>query len=429
MIDMHHAGRPFLRPRNIDRLMSAPSPFAPASFPDLPAIAGVRFAVAEAGIRYRGRTDLLLAELAEGTSVAGVFTRSRTAAAPVLWCRKVLASGRARALIVNAGNANAFTGPAGEQASADTAAAVGGLLGCPTEGVFVASTGVIGEFLPTDKVIAALAGAVEHLGQAGWEQAARTIATTDTFPKGSAASAIVDDVPVRIVGIVKGAGMIAPDMATMLAFVFTDAVIAPTALQALVAASVDRSFNCITVDSDTSTNDTVLVFATGAAGHSPISDAAEPRLGSFRTALDEVMLDLAQQVVRDGEGISKFVTIDVSGAADDRSARRIGLAVANSPLVKTAIAGEDANWGRIVMAVGKSGEHIAPERLAISIGGIAVASYGRPVAGYDEAPVAAHMRSREIHIAIDAGVGNGHATVWTCDLTHGYIDINASYRS
>ena len=409
--------------------MSVPSPFAPASFPDLPAIAGVRLAVAEAGIRYRGRTDLLLAELVEGTSVAGVFTQSRTAAAPVLWCRKVLAGGRARALIVNAGNANAFTGPAGEQASADTAAAVAAKLGCPAEAVFVASTGVIGEFLPTDKLVASLPGAVEDLGQAGWEQAARTIATTDTFPKGSAALAVVDDVPVRIAGIVKGSGMIAPDMATMLAFVFTDAVITPAALQTLLAASADRSFNCITVDSDTSTNDTTLAFATGAAGHPPITDAADPRVRSLRAALDKVMLDLAQQVVKDGEGISKFVTIEVRGAVDDPAARRTALAVANSPLVKTAIAGEDANWGRIVMAVGKSGEHIAPERLAISIGGIAVASNSRQVADYDEAPVAAHMRGREIDIAIDAGVGSGHATVWTCDLTHGYIDINASYRS
>jgi glutamate N-acetyltransferase/amino-acid N-acetyltransferase len=412
-----------------DRLMSAPSPFAPASFPDLPPIDGVRLAVAEAGIRYRGRTDLLLADLKEGTSVAGVFTRSQTAAAPVLWCRKVLAGGRARALIVNAGNANAFTGPAGEKAAADSAAAVAATLGCPTEEVFVASTGVIGELLPTSKVAAALPGAAEALGQASWEHAARAIATTDTFPKASAASAVVDNVRVHIAGIVKGAGMIAPDMATMLTFVFTDAVITPAALQALVAASVDRSFNCITVDSDTSTNDTVLAFATGAADHAPITDAAEPRADPVRAALDAVMLDLAQQVVKDGEGISKFVTINVHGAADRGAARQIGLTVANSPLVKTAIAGEDANWGRIVMAVGKSGERLDARRLAISIGGVAVARDGGPVAGYDEAPVAAHMKQREVVIDIKVGVGDGRATVWTCDLTHGYIDINASYRS
>jgi glutamate N-acetyltransferase/amino-acid N-acetyltransferase len=412
-----------------DRLMSAPSPFAPVLFPDMPPIGGVRLAVAEAGIRYRGRTDLLLADLKEGTSVAGVFTRSQTAAAPVLWCRKALEQGQARALIVNAGNANAFTGPAGEKATADTAAAVAATLGCPTEAVFVASTGVIGEPLPTSKLIAALPGARSALGGASWEGAARAVATTDTFPKGSAASAAIDNAPVHVAGIVKGAGMIAPDMATMLAFVFTDAAIVPAALQALVAASVDRSFNCITVDSDTSTNDTLLVFATGAAGHAPITDAAEARAAPVRAALDAVMLDLAQQVVKDGEGISKFVTINVSGAADNGVARRIGLAVANSPLVKTAIAGEDANWGRIVMAVGKSGERLDPRRLAISIGGIPVARAGGAVAGYDEAPVAAHMKEREVAIDIDVGLGGGRATVWTCDLTHGYIDINASYRS
>lgn len=409
--------------------MSAPSPFAPASFPDLPAVSGVRLAVAEADIRYRGRTDLLLAELAEGTSVAGVFTRSQTAAAPVRWCRQALRRGRARALVVNAGNANAFTGPAGEQASADTAAVVAGMLGCAAEEVYVASTGVIGEALPMEKLVAALPGAAAALGQAGWEDAARAIATTDTFPKASAGAAVIDNVPVSVSGIVKGSGMIAPDMATMLAFVFTNAAITPGALQALVDASVDQSFNCITVDSDTSTNDTLLVFATGAAGHAPISDACDPRTEAFRAAIDDVMLGLAHQVVKDGEGLSKFITIDVSGAADDRAARRIGLAVANSPLVKTAIAGEDANWGRIVMAVGKSGEDIASERLAISIGGVAVAGDGGAVAGYDETPVAAHMRGREVSIAIDVGVAEGRATVWTCDLTHGYIDINASYRS
>jgi glutamate N-acetyltransferase/amino-acid N-acetyltransferase len=407
----------------------AVSPFAPASFADLPAIGGLRLAVAEAGIRYRGRADVLLVELAEGSSVAGVFTRSQTAAAPVLWCRKALARGRARALVVNAGNANAFTGPAGERASADTAAAAGTLLGCPAEEVYVASTGVIGEALPTEKLVAALPRAAATLGQARWEDAARAIVTTDTFPKGATRSASINNAPVTINGIVKGAGMIAPDMATMLAFVFTDAAIEPAALQELVAAAVDRSFNCITVDSDTSTNDTVLVFATGAAGHLRVTDPDESGLASFRAALDAVMLDLAQQVVKDGEGLSKFVTIAVRGAADDDAARQIGLTVANSPLVKTAIAGEDANWGRIVAAIGKSGEWIDRERLAISIGGVAVARDGAPVSGYDEAPVAAHMRGREVAIEVGVGVGEGRATVWTCDLTHAYIDINASYRS
>jgi glutamate N-acetyltransferase/amino-acid N-acetyltransferase len=405
------------------------SPFAPSRFPDVLPVPGVRLAVTEAGIRYRGRTDVLLAELAEGTRVAGVFTQSQTAAAPVLWCRKALEHGWARALIVNAGNANAFTGPAGERAAAETAAAVAAQLGCRAEDVFVASTGVIGEVLPTEKLTGVLPRITATLGQAGWEQAARAIATTDTFPKGSTGTATIDNVPVRIAGIVKGAGMIAPDMATMLAFVFTDAAIEAAALQEIVTSSADHSFNCITVDSDTSTNDTLLVFATGAAGHSLVADPADRRIGSFRAALDHVMLDLAQQVVRDGEGISKFVTIAVSGAGDDEAARAIGLTIANSPLVKTAIAGEDANWGRVVMAVGKSGQWVDRERLAISIGGVAVARNGAPVPTYDEAPVTAHMQGREVTIEVDVGVGEGRATVWTCDLTHGYIDINASYRS
>ena len=407
----------------------APSPFAPAAFPDLPAVAGVRIAAIAAGIRYRGRDDLLLAELAEGTTVGGIFTRSQTAAAPVLWCRKALASGRARGLVVNAGNANAFTGPEGEQASADTAAAAAMLLGCEPDQVFVSSTGVIGERLPMAPLLAALPTAAAALGSASWERAARTIATTDTFPKGAGCLCAIDGAPVAIAGLAKGAGMIAPDMATMLVYLFTDAAIAPEALQALLAAAADRTFNCITVDSDTSTNDTLLVFATGAAGNTRIDRADDPRLADFRDGLEAVMLDLAQQVVKDGEGISKFVTIEVSGAADDRAARAIALTIANSPLVKTAIAGEDANWGRIVMAVGKSGERINRDRLAIALGGIAVAANGAPVPGYDEAPVAQHMRGLEVTIDVDVGVGSGGCTVWTCDLTHGYIDINASYRS
>ena len=406
-----------------------PSPFAPAGFPALPDVAGVRFASVAAGLRYRGRDDLLLSELAEGTSAAGIFTRSQTAAAPVLWCRKALTSGRARGLVVNAGNANAFTGPGGDQAAADTATAAAMLLGCSADQVFVSSTGVIGEPLPMEPLLRALPSAAAALGSASWEQAARAIATTDTFPKGAGAVCNIDGMPVAIAGIAKGAGMIAPDMATMLVYLFTDANIAPEALQSLLAATADRTFNCITVDSDTSTNDTVLVFATGAAGHATAADAANSRLAEFRGALYAVMLDLAQQVVKDGEGISKFVTIDISGAADNRAARSIGLTIGNSPLVKTAIAGEDANWGRIVMAVGKCGESIDRERLAIAIGGVTVARDGAPVPGYDETPVVAHMRGREVAIAVDVGVGDGRATVWTCDLTHGYIDINASYRS
>ena len=414
-----------------DRAMSVAdrSPFAPAAFPSLPEVGGLRMAAVAAGIRYRGRDDLLLVELNEGTTVAGVFTRSQTAAAPVLWGRKALASGRARGLVVNAGNANAFTGADGETASAETAAAAAALLGCPADQVFVSSTGVIGEPLPMAPLLAGLTAAAAGKGSASWQQAARTIATTDTFPKGAGATCRIDGVPVAIAGIAKGAGMIAPDMATMLVYLFTDAAIAPEALQELLSAGTERTFNCITVDSDTSTNDTVLLFATGAAGHPPAADPADPRLADFRAALNAVMLDLAQQVVKDGEGISKFITIDVAGAADDRSARTIAMTIANSPLVKTAVAGEDANWGRIVMAVGKAGERIDRDRLAIAIGGIPVALHGAPVPGYDEAPVAAHMKGLEVSIAVDVGVGDGRATVWTCDLTHGYIDINASYRS
>jgi glutamate N-acetyltransferase / amino-acid N-acetyltransferase len=409
--------------------MTATSPFAPAAFPDLPSVAGVRLAVVEAGIRYRGRTDVLLAELAAGTTVAGVFTRSETAAAPVLWCREAVAQGEARALIVNAGNANAFTGAAGDQTTTETASAVAKLFACASEQVFVASTGVIGEVLPTEKLLAALPAATAALGSAGWADAARAIATTDTFPKGAGARASIDGVPVSIAGIAKGAGMIAPDMATMLAFLFTDAGVSPEVLRSLVVDGCERSFNCITVDSDTSTNDTLLVFATGAAGNPPITTADDRRLSEFRAALDGVMLDLAHQVVKDGEGLTKFVTITVSGASDNGAARSVAFAIANSPLVKTAIAGEDANWGRIVMAVGKAGEWIDRERLAISIGGIAVARDGAPVPDYDEAPVAAHMKQPEVTIEVDVGVSNGCATVWTCDLTHGYIDINADYRS
>ena len=405
------------------------SPLAPKGFPEMPPVRGLRLATAAGGIRYQGRDDLLLVELAPGTAVAGAFTRSATAAAPVLWCRRALAGGRARALVVNAGNANAFTGADGERAVEQTAIAAAGLLGCAAEEIFAASTGVIGEPLPTERIVRALPRLHDELSGGDWPAAARAIATTDTFLKGSSRSVEIDGRPVVVNGIAKGAGMIAPDMATMLAFVFTDAAIAPAALQDLLVAGIARSFNCITVDGDTSTNDTVLCFATAAAGNAAIADADDPRLDGFRVALDAVLVDLATQVVRDGEGATKFVTVTVTGAETDAAARTIALAVANSPLVKTAIAGEDANWGRIVMAVGKAGERIDRDRLEIRIGGIAVAAEGGRVQGYDEAPVAAHMKQAEVEIGIDAGVGSGRATVWTCDLTHGYIDINASYRS
>ncbi len=409
--------------------MSKVSPLAPARFPELPPVAGVRLATHACELRYTGRDDVLLVELAEGTAVAGVLTRSTTAAAPVLWCRKALMDGEARALVVNSGNANAFTGGAGEQAVKRTVDGACAVVDCGPNQVFVASTGVIGEPLPVEKIAAAFDSLHRDLAEDAWDAAARAILTTDTFAKGSTCSTTIDGKPVAINGIAKGSGMIAPNMATMLAFVFTDAAIAPGALQVLLNAAVDRSFNCITVDGDTSTSDTLLLFATGASGHAAIVDAEDPRLNDFRARLDEVMLDLAHQVVRDGEGATKFVTVTVTGGEHDVAARHIALSIANSPLVKTAIAGEDANWGRVVMAVGKSGEKADRERISIRIGGVRVAEVGAAVSGYDETPVAAHMKGTDVEIAVDVGIGEGTATVWTCDLTHGYIDINADYRS
>ena len=402
---------------------TAPGPLA-VPLPDLPPVAGVRLGAAEAGIRYKGRTDLVMAAFGVGTTVAGVFTRNKCPGAPVDWCRAALAGGRARALVVNAGNANVFTGAVGRQTCETTAAAAARLLGCAPGEVFLASTGVIGEQLPVQRLTAALPGLYQRLDAASWEAAARGIMTTDTFPKGSTRVAKLGGRDVRISGFAKGSGMIAPDMATMLCFVFTDAALPAPVLQGLLAAGTARSFNRTTVDSDTSTSDTLLVFATGAAGNDPGADTA-----AFAGALEAVLLDLALQVVRDGEGAQKFIRIDVSGAADDGSARRVALAVANSPLVKTAVAGEDANWGRIVMAVGKAGEPADRDRLSVSVGGVWMARNGSVVAGYDEAPVVAHMRGRDIEIGIDLGLGEGRDTVWTCDLTHGYIDINGSYRS
>ncbi len=407
--------------------MNTVSPLAPERFPDMPAIGGVRAATAEAGIRYKGRDDLLLVELAPGTAIAGALTRSLTASAPVEWCREALAGGRARAIVVNSGNANAFTGRLGEAAVAYTVAAAAGGLGCAEREVFVSSTGVIGEPLPAEStIVEKLPGLVRALSSGAWEGAARAIMTTDTFPKGASATARIGGRTVKIAGIAKGSGMIAPDMATMLAYVFTDAAVPPGLLQRLTSRAVERSFNAVTVDSDTSTSDTVLVAATGAAGN-PEPDAA--MLRGFARALEAVCRDLAHQIVRDGEGASKFVEIAVSGAASARAAKRIGLAIANSPLVKTAIAGEDANWGRIVMAVGKAGEKADRDALRIAIGGVEITRGGQVVPDYDETPVARHMRGQDIAIAVDVGVGRGKATVWTCDLTHGYIDINGSYRS
>ena len=412
--------------------MAGPAAHSPLAveLPDLPPVAGVRLAAAAAGIRYQGRTDLVMAELAPATTVAGVFTRNRCPGAPVDWDRAALSGGEARALVVNAGNANGFTGRAGLEACRATAEAAGRLVGCPAEQVFVASTGVIGETLPYQRITAALPALHASLRADGWADAARGIITTDTFPKAATRTARIGGAEVRISGIAKGSGMIAPDMATMLCFIFTDAAIPAPVLQSMLARGVERSFNCITVDSDTSTSDTVLLFATGQAAHSPIdANGAEAKLRDFRAQLDAVLLDLALQVVRDGEGAQKLVRVEVTGAASSRSARRVALAVANSPLVKTAIAGEDANWGRIVMAVGKAGEPADRDRLSVAVGGVWMARDGGVVPDYDEAPVAAHMRGQEVSITVDLGIGRGRAAVWTCDLTHGYIDINGSYRS
>jgi glutamate N-acetyltransferase / amino-acid N-acetyltransferase len=409
--------------------MTAVSPLAPARFPELAPLAGVRLAAFPCGIRYSGRDDLMLAELAPDSSVAGVFTRSLTAGAPVKWCRECLPGGVVRGIVVNSGNSNTFTGSAGTEIVERTAATAARLLGCSPRQIFVASTGVIGEPPPGERIVAALPRLIPLLAADAWEAAARAILTTDTFPKGSAATAAIDGVAVRLNGFAKGSGMIAPDMATMLAYVFTDAALPRAVLQPLLGAAADRSFNSITVDGDTSTSDTALLCATGQARHPPVTTPEDPRLASFREALDRVMVDLAQQIVRDGEGAQKFVTIRVTGAVTLLAARRIALSIGNSPLVKTALSAGDANWGRIVMAVGKAGEAIDTDRLSISAGGIEIAARGGPVPGYDEAPVAAHMQGREIDIAVNVGVGRGAATVWTCDLTHAYIDINAGYRS
>lgn len=404
------------------------SPLAPARFPDLPVIDGVRLAGIAAGLKRDGARDVFLAELVPGTTIAGTLTRSRCPSEPILWCRKGLKGGRARAILVNAGNANAFTGKAGLEAVKASVDAVAGRLSCKPGEVFVASTGVIGEPLAPNAIAGCVGQAADALSSDNWANAADAIRTTDTFSKGASATCMLDGKEVKIAGIAKGSGMIAPDMATMLSFIFTDAALAPEVLSPLVRRAVDRSFNCITVDSDTSTSDTVLVCATGAAGNAP-PVATSNVLKPFAGALEAVMRDLAQQIVRDGEGARKFVTVSVTGAKSRQSARRIGLSVANSPLVKTAVAGADANWGRIVAAVGKAGEPADRDRLGISIGGFPVARQGRAVDGYDEAPIVRHMRGEEIEIEIDIGLGRGSAEIWTCDLTDGYIAINADYRS
>jgi glutamate N-acetyltransferase/amino-acid N-acetyltransferase len=408
----------------------AVSPLAPKAFPKLPPLAGVRLATVAAGVRYQQRTDVLMALLAPGTQVAGVFTTSKTCSAPVIWCRDKLKGGEARVLVVNSGNANAFTGKAGQEGVAQIAEEAAAVARCRSSEVFMASTGVIGEPLPAQKITKVLAGLAAQGAAGNWRAAADAIMTTDTYPKAATATAMIDGVKVTINGIAKGSGMIAPDMATMLSFVFTDANLPASVLQECLSAGVGPSFNSITVDSDTSTSDTLLLFATGKGGkHTAIAKASDKKLTDFRRALNSVLLDLALQVVKDGEGAQKLIRIDVSGAQSDAAAKKIALSIANSPLVKTAIAGNDANWGRVVMAVGKSGEAADRDRLTISFGGHVVAEKGMRAAKYNEATATKAVSGREVAIAVDLGLGKGVSRVWTCDLTHGYIDINGSYRS
>ena len=405
------------------------SPLAPENFPLCSEITGVTLASGVGGFYSNERSDLMLVDLAPDTVIAGVFTQSLTAAAPIDWCREVLKGGCARAIIVNAGNANAFTGRAGDRAVQRTVQAAAKVLECPENQIFVSSTGVIGEPLPVERIIGALPVLKKELSPTSWKAAAEAIMTTDTFPKGATRKAEIGGVTVKLSGFAKGSGMIAPDMATMLAYLFTDAKIAQPVLQSMLKDAADKSFNSITVDSDTSTSDTVLLCATGKAENSPVTDLTDPRLKNFREALEWMMIDLAQQIIKDGEGAKKFIEVAVTGAASKSAAKTIALSVANSPLVKTAIAGEDANWGRIVMAVGKAGEKADRDALDIQIGGVLVTMDGLRKPDYDEKPVTEHMKGEKIVIEIDVGIGQGKATVWTCDLTHGYIDINADYRT
>jgi glutamate N-acetyltransferase/amino-acid N-acetyltransferase len=411
-------------------MSTAVSPLAPSNVPDMPAIAGVKLATAAAGIRYKGRTDVLLAVMDKGTTVAGVFTQSKCPSAPVEWCRTKLKRGAACGLVVNSGNANAFTGKTGRQSTTLTASIAAKALGCKPDDIFLASTGVIGEPLDASKFDGVLGTLAQSAAPDGWMAAAKAIMTTDTFPKVATATVKLGKANVTINGMAKGAGMIAPDMATMLAFVFTDAPIAAAALQSLLKAGVEDTFNAVTIDGDTSTSDTLLAFATGAAKDAPkISRAGDPRLKAFAKAFNAVLADLAEQVARDGEGARKLVEIIVEGATSKKSARKIAMSVANSPLVKTAIAGEDANWGRVVMAVGKAGEPANRDKLSISFNGIRVASRGARDPSYDEAEVSSAMKNPKIQIRIALGLGKGRDRVLTCDLTKEYVAINGDYRS
>ena len=409
--------------------MVTPSPLAPARFAELSDVPGIRLATAASGLKYKGRDDLLLIVADEGTSFAGVFTKSATAAAPVLVSRAGLASGQARAILTNAGNANAFTGRAGDRAISDYRSVFARQLSFNEDQILIASTGVIGEPLDGQAVAEYAGQMTADLGTASWQDAALAIRTTDTFAKGASRTTEIDGQTITVNGIAKGSGMIAPDMATMLAYIATDACIAPACLQQMLEAAVPTSFNAITVDSDTSTSDSLYLMATNKAGHETITDINSSAGQAFVTQLHALMVDLAQQIVRDGEGAHKFITVEVTNAATDTDARIIAFAIANSPLVKTAIAGGDANWGRIVMAVGKSGARAERDRLQISIGGVLITQDGQRLPDYDETPVAAHMAGDDIILSVDIGLGQACAEVWTCDLTHGYIQINADYRS
>jgi len=409
------------------------SPLAPkGGFPKLPVIDGVRFAAVEAGVKYQGRLDVMLAEIAEGSAIAGTFTRSKTRAAPVLWCQENLAMGAqagGAAILVNSGNANAFTGNNGHDSVEIIANATAETLGINSRNVFLASTGVIGEPLPSKRITDVMGQLRDGLDAANVEDAARAILTTDTYTKGAKASVELDGVTVQIAGFAKGSGMIAPDMATMLVFVFTDAKITQGVLQEIVSGATVTTFNSITVDSDTSTSDSLVVTATGKAAMDEIASVSDPRAAAFTDALRGVMLELAHMVVRDGEGATKFIEIIVNGAESDAAAKTVGLSIANSPLVKTAFAGEDPNWGRIVMAIGKAGEAADRDKLSISFGDILVADKGWVSPDYREDDGAEYMKGQDLNVTVDLGVGSGYATVWTCDLTHQYITINADYRS
>src|SRR5215510_12278494 len=413
-------------------MSTAVSPLAPTDVPAMPEIAGVKLATAAAGIRYKGRTDVLLAVMDRGTTVGGVFTKSKCPSAPVEWCRAILKRGQARALVVNSGNANAFTGKTGKQSTALTAQIAAKAMDCSVNDIFLASTGVIGEPLDATKFDGVLATLAQSAQSGGWLDAAKAIMTTDTFPKVATATVKLGKAKVTVNGMAKGAGMIAPDMATMLSFIFTDAPIAPAALQALLKSGVEDTFNAVTIDGDTSTSDTLLAFATGAAaehGAPKISRASDPRLRAFVKAFNAVLADLSEQVARDGEGARKLVEIIVEGATTKASARKIAMSIANSPLVKTAIAGEDANWGRVVMAVGKAGEPANRDKLSISFNGIRVATKGARDPSYDEAVVSEAMKNPEIQIKVALGLGKGRDRVLTCDLTKEYVAINGDYRS